>query len=286
MAELAMEESDDSIEQSLAEELATLSADLDRREFALRLSGEHDERNALVALKQGAGGVDAQDWVAMLVRMYVRWAEMQGFNAQIVDSSPGEEAGLKSATIQIEGRYAYGYLRSEKGVHRLVRLSPFNADNLRQTSFALVEVLPESDDVADVSINPDDLRIDVFRASGHGGQNVQKNSSAVRLTHIPSGLVVSVQNERSQTQNKTIAMSILLARLMDLEVQRQAEERTKLRGAHVAPEGGRQVRSYVLHPYKMVKDHRSDFETSDADKILNGEIQEMLKAYLLVAATE
>ena len=284
LAEMAIEESDDSIEASLQEDLSKLREKFGKLEVALQLSGEYDERSALIALKQGAGGVEAQDWTQMLLRMYLRWAEKRGYTATIIDSSPGDEAGIKSATIQVDGRYAYGYLRSERGTHRLVRQSPFDADHQRHTSFALVEVLPEADDVEDIQINKDDLRIDVFRASGNGGQSVQKNSSAVRLTHLPSGLVVSVQNERSQGQNKEIAMAILQSRLMDLELQRRAEETAKIKGDHISPEWGSQVRSYVLHPYHMVKDHRSGYETSDTDSVLDGEIQPLLEAYLLSSA--
>lgn len=255
-------------------------ARLEELEFALQLSGEYDDRGAILAIKQGAGGVEAQDWVQMLVRMYLRWAETRGYKSEVLESTPGDEAGLKSATIQIDGDYVYGYLKSERGVHRLVRLSPFDADHQRHTTFALVEVLPEADQMEDVKIDPDELRIDVFRASGHGGQNVQKNSSAVRITHLPTGIVVSVQNERSQTQNKDIALGILYARLMDLEMQKRAEERAKLRGEHVSAEWGRQVRSYVLHPYQLVKDHRTGFETADTAGVLDGNIQPLLEAYL------
>lgn len=286
LAEMAIAESDDSIEASLQEDLEQLKAKFAKLEFALQLSGEYDERSAIIALKQGAGGVEAQDWAQMLMRMYMRWAEKRGYEATIIDSTPGDEAGIKSATIQIDGRYAYGYLRSERGTHRLVRQSPFNADHQRHTSFALVEVLPEADEVEELKIDPDDLRIDVFRASGHGGQSVQKNSSAVRLTHLPTGLVVSVQNERSQGQNKEIAMGILLSRLMDLEMQKRAEATAKIKGEHVSPEWGRQVRSYVLHPYHMVKDHRSGYETADTAAVLDGEIQPLLEAYLLSEAAK
>lgn len=276
-----MEESDESLGSTLQEDLAGLERRLSKLEFAAQLSGEYDDRGAIIAIKQGAGGVEAQDWVQILLRMYTRWAERRGYGATVLETTPGDEAGLKSATLEVDGRYAYGYLRSERGVHRLVRLSPFDSDHQRHTTFALVEVLPEADDAEEISISPDDLKIDTFRASGHGGQNVQKNASAVRLTHEPSGIVVSVQNERSQTQNKDIAMSILYARLMDMEMRRRAEERAKLRGEHVSAEWGRQVRSYVLHPYQLVKDHRTGHETSNTDGVLDGEIQPLLEAYLL-----
>ena len=281
MAELSLAESEDSLQASLQAELDPLTIRLKQLEFGLQLSGEYDNRNAIVALKAGAGGVDAQDWTGMPLRMYLRWAEQRGFKATVLDSTPGEEAGLKSAAARIEGRYAYGLLRSERGVHRLVRLSPFDGDHLRHTSFALVEVLPESDAMAEITINPDDVKLDAFRAGGHGGQNVQKVSSAVRLTHVPTGIVVAVQNERSQTQNKEIAMSILRSRLLEIEVRKREEERVKLRGEHVSPEWGRQVRSYVLHPYQMVKDHRTEFETADIEKVLDGHIDPLLESYLL-----
>ena len=221
----------------------------------------------------------------MLLRMYLRWAERRGYETSVLDSMPGDEAGLKSAAVQVDGRYAYGYLKAERGVHRMVRLSPFDADHQRHTSFALVEVLPEADPVSDITINPDDLKIETFRASGHGGQNVQKNASAVRITHLPTEIVASVQNERSQAQNKEIALGILHSRLVDLEMQRRTEERAKLKGAHVSAEWGRQARSYVLHPYHLVKDHRTNHETSDTGAVLDGDIQPFMEAFLLSTVT-
>lgn len=286
LAGLAVEESDDSMASQLQSELARILKKVADLEFNLHLSGEYDERPAILAVKSGAGGVDAQDWTEMLFRMYCRWAEKQGFTAEILDETPGDEAGMKSAAVRIDGRYAYGYLRSERGVHRLVRLSPFDSDHRRHTSFALVEVLPEPDKQEEVSINQDDIRLDVFRAGGHGGQNVQKNSTAVRITHLPTNIVVAVQNERSQLQNREVAMRILHARLVDLEMQRRAEERAQLKGEHVSAEFGRQVRSYVLHPYQMVKDHRSDFQTGDAQAVLSGEIDGLLKANLTSQVNE
>lgn len=277
---LAVEEGDDVLGAQLAGELQRYTKTVASLEFELQLSGEYDKRPAILYVKQGAGGVDAQDWSEMLVRMYTRWAERRGFGVEVLDLTPGDEAGIKSATIKIDGKYAYGYLRSERGVHRLVRLSPFDADHRRHTSFALVEVLPEADEAEEIKINPDDLRIDVFRASGHGGQNVQKNSTAIRLTHLPTNLVVSVQNERSQAQNREVAMRILLARLVDLDMHKKAEERAKLKGEHVSAEFGRQVRSYVQHPYQMVKDHRTDFQTGDAPAVLDGDLDDLLKSYL------
>ena len=277
---LAVEEGDESLGEQLATDLAKFSKSVESLEFELQLSGEYDSRSAILYVKQGAGGVDAQDWAEILVRMYTRWAERRGFHAEVLDQTPGDEAGIKSATIKMDGKYAYGYLRSERGVHRLVRLSPFDADHRRHTSFALVEVLPEADETEQVKINPDDLRVDVFRASGNGGQNVQKNSTAIRVTHLPTNIVVAVQNERSQAQNREVAMRILLSRLVDLDMQQKAEERAALKGEHVSAEFGRQVRSYVQHPYQMVKDHRTDFQTGDAQAVLDGDLDDILKSYL------
>ena len=277
---LAAEEKDETLIGQLSTDLNQISKTVESLEFELQLSGEYDSRPAILYVKQGAGGVDAQDWAEMLVRMYTRWAEQRGFDAELLDQMPGDEAGIKSATIKIDGKYAYGYLKSERGVHRLVRLSPFDADHRRHTSFALVEALPEADKSEDVKINSDDLRIDVFRASGNGGQNVQKNSTAIRITHLPTNIVVAVQNERSQSQNREVAMRILLARLVDLDMQKKAKERAALKGEHVSAEFGRQVRSYVQHPYQMVKDHRTDYQTGDAQAVLDGELDELLKSYL------
>jgi len=277
---LAMEEDDEALGAQLRDDLDEYTKSVNALEFELQLSGEYDDRAAILYVKQGAGGVDAQDWAEMLLRMYTRWAERRGFGADVLDFTPGDEAGIKSAAIKIDGKFAYGYLRSERGVHRLVRLSPFDADHRRHTSFALVEVLPEADESEEVKVNQDDLRVDVFRASGNGGQNVQKNSTAIRLTHLPTNLVVAVQNERSQAQNREVAMRILLSRLVDLDMQKKAEERAKLKGEHVSAEFGRQVRSYVQHPYQMVKDHRTDFQTTAAQAILDGDLDELLKSYL------
>ena len=282
LIEMAIEEDDDSLTGSIRDDYEALRARVRKMEFAVQLSGEYDERPAILSIKQGAGGVEAQDWVEMLLRMYLRWAESRGFKTSVLESVVGEEAGLKSATAQIDGRYGYGYLKSERGVHRLVRLSPFDADHMRHTTFALVEVLPQPEEQdTTIEINSDDLRIDTFRAGGHGGQNVQKNDTAVRITHLPTNIVVSVQNERSQLQNRAVAMRILTARLMDIQIQEAEEHRLKLKGEHVSPEWGRQVRSYVLHPYKMVKDHRSGYETADAEGVLEGDLDGLLEAYLL-----
>jgi peptide chain release factor 2 len=283
---LALEEKDDSLVETFADEAAGIKRGLEDMEFKLVLSGEYHERNAIVALHAGAGGVESQDWVRMLMRMYLRWAERRRFGCDVLDVSQGEEGGIKSATIQVSGPYSYGYLRAERGVHRLVRLSPFDADHARHTSFALAEVLPEAKEGIDVTINPDDLRIDVFRASGAGGQSVQKNSTAVRITHLPTGMKVSCQNERSQHQNKEIAMRILTARLVEREMEARAEEMARIKGKHVSPEWGNQIRSYVLHPYKLIKDHRTGHETSDADAVLDGDIDSFIQAYLAFTVGE
>ena len=248
-------------------------------ELELALSGEYDGRDAILAIHAGAGGTDSQDWAEMLLRMFVRWADKRGYQATVVDLMPGEEAGIKSATVEIKGRNAYGYLRGERGVHRLVRISPYDSSKARHTSFTLVEVMPEVESGAEVDINPDDLRIDVFRASGHGGQNVQKNSTAVRITHIPSGIVVTCQNERSQGRNRELAMKVLESRLLEKELEKKAKENAKIKGEHISAEWGNQIRSYVLHPYKMVKDHRTGYETSDAEGVLEGNLDPLLRAY-------
>lgn len=272
---------DESLRAELETEIAKIEADLEKRSFAAMLSGPYDHDGAILAIHAGAGGTDSQDWAEMLQRMYLRWIDAQGFEAEILDTTPGEEAGIKSATIAVDGRYAFGYLRSEKGVHRLVRLSPFDAAHRRHTSFALVEVLPQvSTDEADVEINPSDVKMDVFRSSGAGGQNVQKNATAVRLTHIPTGIVVTCQNERSQVQNREFAMRILRARLLELRQAEREEERAVLRGEYTKAEWGSQIRSYVLHPYQMVKDHRTDFQAGNAQAVLDGDLDGFMEAYL------
>ena len=277
---LALEEKDTSLLESFNDELAEVKSKLDELEFNLVFSGEYDERNAIVALHAGAGGVDSQDWVSMLMRMYLRWAERRGLSRDVLDISAGEEAGVKSSVIQVSGPYAYGRLKAERGVHRLVRISPFDGDHARHTSFALVEVLPEVEEGVDVTINPDDIKVEVFRAGGAGGQSVQKNSTAVRITHLATGIKVSCQNERSQHQNKEIAMKILMARLVEREMKLKAQEMDRLKGEHISPEWGNQIRSYVLHPYRMVKDHRTDHEDSDTESVLDGDIDEFIEAFL------
>jgi peptide chain release factor 2 len=279
LLELAEAERDEEVAQSVAEDAQKLAAQLEEMELELALSGEYDRRDAILAIHAGAGGTDAQDWAEMLLRMYLRWADKRGYQADVLDLMPGEEAGIKSAMVEVKGRNAYGYLRGERGVHRLVRISPFDASHARHTAFALVEVMPEAESGAEVQLNPDDLRIDVFRASGHGGQNVQKNSTAVRVTHIPTGLTVVCQNERSQGRNKESALKVLEARLLEIELAKQAEERAKIKGEHVSAGWGNQIRSYVLHPYKMVKDLRTGYETSDAESVLDGGLDELLRAY-------
>jgi len=280
LAQLIEGEGEDQMASEIAQQTEQLEAKLATMRFRAMLGGPHDHRSAILAIYAGAGGTESQDWAEMLLRMYLRWAEQRGFASEIYDQTPGEEAGLKSVTVEISGQYAYGYLRSEKGVHRLVRISPFDNAHRRHTSFALVDVIPDIGDEISVDINPDDIRTDVYRASGHGGQNVQKNSTAIRLTHLPTGIVVQCQNERSQAQNRERAMAVLRARLYDLELQRQEEEMAKLRGEHVSAGWGNQIRSYVLHPYRMVKDLRTDYETGNTDAVLDGGLDEMIEAYL------
>ncbi len=272
---------DESLHAELEPEISGIETELEKRSFKTMLSGKYDRDSAILAIHAGAGGTDSQDWAAMLERMYLRWAEAQGYETEIPDITEGEEAGIKSVTIAVNGEYAFGYLRSEKGVHRLVRLSPFDAAHRRHTSFALVEVLPQvAMDEAEIQIDPGDIKMDVYRSSGAGGQNVQKNATAVRLTHIPTGIVVTCQNERSQTQNREFAMRILRARLLELKQAEKEEERAVLRGEYTKAEWGSQIRSYVLHPYQMVKDHRTDHESGNTQAILDGDLEEFMEAYL------
>ena len=275
-----LEMDDGSLTAELEDQISLLEAELAHKETELLLSGPYDQGNAILAIHAGAGGTESQDWASMLMRMYLRWAERKNFKAEIVDFNEGGEAGIKSATISILGLRAYGYLRSERGVHRLVRLSPYDAAHRRHTSFALVEVLPELEDNSEVVISPDDIQVEVYKSSGAGGQNVQKNMTAVRIVHIPTGLVVTCQNERSQTQNRENALKVLRARLFEMKQQQHAEEISDLKGEHKKVEWGSQIRSYVLHPYQMVKDHRTDYETSQTQAVLDGDLDGLVEAYL------
>ena len=278
--ELAETEGDQGIIDHVDEEITAITRQLEKLEYELAFSGPYDERNAILAIHAGAGGTESQDWAEMLLRMYLRWAETHGFETQVLDVAMGEEAGIKSVTVEIKGHNGYGWLRSERGVHRLVRISPFDSSKSRHTSFALVEVMPEASDEVEVSLDPNDLRIDIFHSSGHGGQNVQKVATAVRITHIPTGIVVTCQNERSQGRNKDFAMRVLEARLLEREVERRADEQARLKGEHVEMGWGNQIRSYILHPYKMVKDHRTGYETSNAAAVLDGDLDGFIDAYL------
>jgi peptide chain release factor 2 len=271
---------DEDLRPEIERERDWIEQEVSRREVQALLSGPYDEDDAIIAIHAGAGGTDSQDWAEMLERMYLRWAETHGFTSDVLDLSEGEEAGIKSVTIAIDGDYVYGNLRSEKGVHRLVRLSPFDSAHRRHTSFALVEVLPQVETDSEVEINPADLRIDTYRSAGAGGQNVQKNETAIRITHMPTGIVVTCQNERSQTQNKENAMRVLRARLRELQRIEQEEELAQIKGEHVKAEWGSQIRSYVLHPYQMVKDHRTNYEEGNTAAVLNGDIDGFIEAYL------
>jgi peptide chain release factor 2 len=271
---------DASLRAELEKEVERLEKDAHTLEFATLLSGDYDHDNAIMTIFSGAGGTEAQDWVAMLLRMYLRWMEDRGYKAEIIDSSEGEEAGLKSVTLEVTGPYAYGYLRAEKGTHRLVRLSPFDSAHRRHTSFASVEVYPEVEEVGEIEVKPNDIEIETYRASSAGGQNVQKNATAVRIRHLATGIVVTCQNERSLTQNRENAMKVLRARLLDMKREEKEREIAALKGERVKAEWGQQIRSYVLHPYQMVKDHRTDYETGRADDVLNGRLDEFIEAYL------
>jgi len=280
MIVLAIGEGDYSLKEEIQLELKKLSSRFEQLESQQLFTGDYDSRNAVLAFHAGAGGTESQDWANMLLRMYLRWAERHDYDAEVLDVSPGEEAGIKSAIVEIKGDYVYGYLKSEHGVHRLVRLSPFDADHARHTSFVLVEVLPEAEEAMDVKINPEDLRIDTFRSSGPGGQHMQKTSSAVRITHLPTGLVATCQSQRSQHQNKEAALKVLYSRLLELERKKKGEERAKIKGERIEAAWGNQIRSYVLHPYKMVKDHRTDYEVHGAEAVLDGELDGFITSYL------
>ena len=278
--DMAIEEKETGLADEIEKQYHALLKDIEKREVLLLLSGEYDTCNAILTFHAGAGGTEAQDWTQMLVRMYTRWAEQHGFHITVMDMQPGDEAGIKSAAFTIEGEYAYGYLKSEKGVHRLVRISPFDAAARRHTSFTAVDVMPELPDDVDVEINMDDVRVDYFRASGAGGQHVNKTSSAVRMTHIPTGIVVQCQNERSQVQNREMCMKYLRAKLFELEQEKQAQLKAEIGGEHQAIEWGSQIRSYVFHPYTMVKDHRTNVETGNIQAVMDGDIDMFIEGYL------
>jgi peptide chain release factor 2 len=284
IAELALSDAD--LASEVDAEADALRTDYERERTVLLFSGPYDERNALLTVSAGAGGTEATDWAEMLLRMYLRWAERHRARTEILDQLEGEQAGIKSATIAIDGRRAYGWLRAERGVHRLVRISPYDAQKRRQTTFALVEVVPEVQDDVEVEVNPDDLRIDTYRATGAGGQHVNKTDSAVRITHLPTGIVSQSQNERSQMQNRETAMKILRARLLERALEEREREMAAIRGEHVEAGWGNQIRSYVLHPYQMVKDHRTDYETSDTGGVLDGDLDAFMQAELERLATD
>jgi peptide chain release factor 2 len=280
MLELAEEATDGSLDAEIADSIGGLRKDLDEFELKIMLSGPHDTKAAIVSIHPGAGGTESQDWAQMLLRMYLRWCERAGLKAEVVDLLPGDEAGIKSATVEVSGEYAFGYLRGETGVHRLVRISPFDASRRRQTSFASVAVVPEVDDV-EVNVKEDDLRVDVFRASGPGGQGVNTADSAVRITHLPTGIVVSCQNERSQLRNRDTAMRILKARLYEIAEKKQREELAELTGQKKEIAFGSQIRSYTFHPYQLIKDHRTGHEVGNVDAVMDGDLDDLIKAYLL-----
>ncbi|WLF69918.1 peptide chain release factor 2 [Clostridium septicum] len=275
-----MEEDDDESAEEIIEEIKSIEKTLDKYKIEILLSGEYDRNDAILTLHAGVGGTDANDWTDMLLRMYTRWCEKKGFKTEIVDLLQGDEAGIKSVTLKIKGEFAYGYLKAEKGIHRLVRISPFNANGKRQTSFASLEVLPELTNNQDIDIKPEDLKIDTYRASGAGGQHVNKTESAIRITHIPTGIVVQCQNERSQFANKDTAMSMLKSKLIELKERAHKEKIEDLTGELKDMGWGSQIRSYVFHPYNMVKDHRTNEETANLNSVMNGEIDNFIKAYL------
>lgn len=278
----ALDEKDQAV--NLREEAEKKYNDLEKKlnelEFFILFFDKHDRANAIMAIHAGAGGTDAQDWAEMLLRMYLRFCEKKNFKVRVIDESRGGEAGIKSVFFEVEGRYAYGCLKSEAGVHRLVRISPFDAEKMRHTSFALVEVLPEIEEIKEIEIKPDDLRIDVYRSGGHGGQSVNTTDSAVRIVHLPTKITVTCQSERSQLQNKERAMKVLRSKVYQYYQTELEEEKQKLRGEYTEAAWGNQARSYILHPYKMVKDHRTDFEVGDAERVLDGDLDELVEAYL------
>jgi len=278
--ELLDEGPDAELEAEMERDAAALETDVVRERTALLFSGEYDDRNALLSISAGAGGTEATDWAEMLLRMYLRWAERHRFHTEILDRQEGDQAGIKSATVEINGRRAYGWLRAERGVHRLVRISPFDSQNRRQTTFALIEVLPEAEDDVEIELDWDQIRVDTFRSQGAGGQHVNKTDSAVRLTHLPTGIVAQSQNERSQTQNKEMAIKVLKSRMLERALEEREAETRKLKGEHVEAGWGNQIRSYVLHPYQMVKDLRTNHETGNTTAVLDGDLDEFMQAEL------
>lgn len=281
LGSIALQEKDEQVLQDLAAELEQLNSAVSQEELKMMLNSEQDSLNAIFSIHAGAGGTEAQDWAEMLLRMYLRWTEKKGFVTKIIDSLPGDEAGIKSVSFTVEGEYAYGYAKAEIGIHRLVRISPFDAGARRHTSFASVFVYPEVNDEIKIEINDDDLRIDTFRAGGKGGQHVNKTDSAVRITHLPSGIVVQCQNERSQHQNKAMAMKYLKSRLYEKELELKNEKINEENKLKKDIAWGSQIRSYILHPYKMVKDHRTNLENNNANKVLDGDIDDFIQAYLM-----
>ncbi|MDP4091803.1 MAG: peptide chain release factor 2 [Bacillota bacterium] len=282
--ELGIEENDDSVIPEIQEGLKKLKENYEKLKLETLLTGPYDKNNAIITMHAGAGGTEAQDWVQMLLRMYTRWGESRGFTVKILDFLDGEEAGVKSVTIHVIGDNAYGYLRSEKGVHRLVRISPFDASGRRHTSFASVDVMPELDDTVEVDIDPDDLRVDTYRASGAGGQHINKTESAIRITHIPTGVVVSCQTERSQFQNRDTAMKMLKAKLLELKEREHKEKIEDLKGIQMEIAWGSQIRSYVFCPYTLVKDHRSNYEEGNVQSVMDGELDGFINSYLSMGA--
>jgi len=280
LLDLALEESNAEAIEEVGRQVEDINDRISKLSLDLMLSGKEDRNNAIISINAGAGGTEAQDWAEMLFRMYLRWCERKDYKTDIIDFQPGDEAGIKSVTFTATGEFAYGFLKSEQGVHRLVRLSPFDADHARHTSFALVEVLPEAEEQADFTIPTEELRVDTFRSSGPGGQHMQKTSSAVRITHIPTGIVATCQSQRSQHQNRDVALKIVYARLLEMEREKKQREQDRLKGDRVDAGWGNQIRSYVLHPYKMVKDHRTGYETSAAEAVLDGSLDEFINAYL------
>ena len=285
LADLASEAGDDAMLEEIGRDAEALAVAFERERTTLLFSGEYDQRAALLSISAGAGGTEATDWAEMLLRMYLRWAERHRFRTEVMDQTEGEQTGLKSATIAVEGRRAFGWLRAERGVHRLVRISPYDAQKRRQTTFALIEVMPEVEDEGEVELNWDEIKVDAYRSSGAGGQHVQKTNSAVRLTHLPTGIVVTCQNERSATQNRETAAKVLAARLLERRLEEKEMELKQIRGEHVEAGWGNQIRSYVLHPYQMVKDHRTEIETSNTAAVLDGDLDAFMAAELEREAT-